>query len=141
VEHRPHLLERTARAPRQFRVADADKPLSHRAEDGLDDHVAAAIEHSADGSHGVIRPLADHRFRHRQARLLQDRRRVELVHRTLDGPRRVDDRNALILDPVQRVDTEDELLERPVRNNPGEYGVERKNVRTRTFRTRTPRTT
>ena len=56
-------------------------------------------------------------------RLAQQRRRVELVDRALDGARRVDHRHAAILDPVQRVHAIDDLLERAVGDDAREHGV------------------
>jgi hypothetical protein len=87
VKHRARLLERSDHAPRQFGIADANEPVSHRSEDRLDDHLAAEGEHSTDRVHRVVRALADDRFGHRQPGLLQQRGRVELVHRPFDGTR------------------------------------------------------
>ena len=47
-----------------------------------------------------------------KAALLQQRRGPELVHRALDGPRRVHHPDAAVLQAVQRVHPEDDLLQR-----------------------------
>ena len=62
--------------------------------------------------HRIGHALADDRFGRRQPGFLQQRGRVELVDRALDRARRVHDRHAALLDPVQRVDAIDDLLER-----------------------------
>ena len=95
--------------------------MSHRSEDRLDDHVAAA--HRAHRCHRVRHALADDRLGRRQPGLLQQRRRVELVDRALDRARRVHHRHAALLDPVQRVHAVDDLLERSARNDAREHGV------------------
>ena len=58
-----------------------------------------------------------------QTGVVKQRRRVELVHGALDRARRVHDAHAAILDPVEGVDSIDQLLERAAGNDPGEDGV------------------
>ena len=94
-------------------------PVPHRSEDRLDDDVA----HLPHGGHRRRRVLADDRLRSRQPGFLQQRGRIELVHRSLDRARRVDHRHAAFLQPVQRIDAEDDLLERSVRNDPRQHRI------------------
>ncbi len=91
VEHRP----RSARGVRTTRNAtsgslDAHQPVSHRAEDRLDDdaHRPSPASTRRDRLHRIA-PFAHHRLRRRQPGLAQQRGRVELVDAPLDGARRV----------------------------------------------------
>ena len=93
--------------------------MAKRSEDRLDDDVA----HGADGGHCVFHTLADNGLWHEQARVVQQRRRIELVNRSFDRARRIDDTQATILQPVQRVDAVDQLFERAARDDARENGV------------------
>ena len=119
VEHGARGLERLDHAERDVGIADADEAVAHRAEDRLD-HDVAELAH---GRHRVRRPLADDGLDRGQPGFLQQRAGVELVHGALDGARRVDDRHAAFLDPVQRVHAVDDLLERAAGNDARQHGV------------------
>ena len=119
VEHGAQLLEGPDDAERDVGIADAHHTVAHRAEDRLDHDVA----HRQHRRHRVGGPLADDGFGQWEPGLLQQRGRVELVDRALDGAGRVHDQHAALLDPVQRVDAKDRLLERSARNDPRQHGV------------------
>ncbi len=93
-----------------------------RAEQRLDDHVAAQQLERLQGRVGV---LADDGGRHAQAGRLQQGRGQVLVHANLDGPRRIEDADAGRLEPVQQVHAEDDVLQRPRRHGADQDAVER----------------
>ena len=96
VEDRAHLLERPHDTQRHLGIADPHHPVSQRPEERLDDRVA----HGAHRRQSVRSPFAHDRLGSRQACLLQQGRRVELVDRAFDGARRVDNRYAALFNPV-----------------------------------------
>ena len=93
--------------------------MAQRTEDWLDDHVAQC----PDRRHHLVGLLADDRFWSRQAGIVQQRRGVELVDAPLDRARRVHDRHAAILDPMEGVHPINDLFQGPARDNPGQDRV------------------
>ena len=104
-------------AVRDVAVVDARHPGAHRAEQRLDDHVAAEL---VEGLERVVAALAGDRPRRRHAGPGEQRRGEELVDRPLERPRAVDARHG---ERVQRVDAEDHLLERAARDAAHDHGV------------------
>ena len=112
--------QRVEDAVRDVGVVDARHPGAHRAEQRLDDHVAAEL---LEGVERVLDALAGDRPRRRHAGSGQQRRGEELVDGPLDRPRAVDARHAALGEHVQRVDAEDDLLERAARDAADDHGV------------------
>ena len=112
--------ERVKDAVRDVRVVHARHPGAHRAEQRLDDHVAAEL---LERRERIVGALAGDRARRRHAGLGQQRRGEELVDRPLDRARAVDARHAAGDERVQRVDAEDHLLERAARDAADEHRV------------------
>ena len=101
-------------------VVHARHPRPHRAEQRLDDDVAAEL---LEGLERVVGALAGDRPRRGHARARQQRRGEELVDGALDRARAVDARHAARLERVQGVDAEDDLLERAARDAAHDHGV------------------
>ena len=99
-----------------------DHAAALRAEQRLDDHVAAQDLERLQGRVGV---LADDGGRHAQPGGLQQGRGQVLVHADFDGPRRIEDADAGRLEPVQQVHAEDDLLQRTRRHRANQDAVER----------------
>jgi hypothetical protein len=87
-------------------VVDAGHPGAHRAEQRLDDHVAAEL---LEPGERILGTLAGDRARRRHPGPGEQRRGEELVDRALERSRAVEARH---VKRVQRVDAEDDLLER-----------------------------
>lgn len=119
IVHRVNGIERPEDTPRHLLVGDAHHPESHRTEQGFDDDVAHALERPD----GVLTVLTHDGFGRGQSCVLEQCGGVELVDRTLDGAWRVHDADPAVLEPMQRVDAEDDLLEGPVGDDAREHGV------------------
>jgi hypothetical protein len=105
---------------RDIGVVHARHPGAHRAEQRLDDHVAAEL---LERSERILGALAGDRPRRGHARPGQQRRCEELVDRPLDRARAVDAGHAPLGERVQRVDAEDDLLEGAARDAAHDHGV------------------
>ena len=102
-------LERAEHPLRDVPVLDPCHPEAHRTEQGLDDDVGAELVERHERVPGA---LAGDGPRRGQAGGCQERRAEELVDRMLDGQRAVDGAHADGGQRVERVDAEDDLLER-----------------------------
>ena len=120
VVHRPFELQGAKHPLRDVAIVHPHHAQPHRAEERLDDHVAAEL---GEGLHGVGGPLAGDGARGGQAGAGQKGRGEELVHRPLDRVRPVDRAHADSAQRVQRVDAEDDLLERASRDAAHEHDV------------------
>jgi hypothetical protein len=109
-------------AVRDVSVVDARHPGAHRAEQRLDDHVAAEL---VEGLERVVAALAGDRPRRRQAGPGQKDGGEELVHRALDRARAVDHPHAPGRQHVQRVEAEHDVLQRAPRDPPDDHRVTR----------------
>ena len=106
----------------QVAVLDAHDPVAHRAEQRLDDDIAAEL---VECLHRVVVALADGRGRGCHPGEGQHRARPRLVDRALDRARAVDATDTLLGEDVQRVHPEDHLLERAAREPTDDQQVER----------------
>jgi hypothetical protein len=113
-------LERAEHPHRDVGVLDAHHAVTHRAEQRLDDHVAAEL---GERLLGVGRPLAGDRAGGGQAGARQQGRGEELVDGPLDRAPGVDRAHAGRVEGVQDVDPEDDLLERAARHAAHEHAV------------------
>jgi hypothetical protein len=105
----------------QVLVADAHDAAAAGSEKRLDQNVA----HAAERLHGVVEGLGGDRARRRDPGLAQKTRGPVLVHRALDGPGRVHDRQPGVVEDVQEVHAEDDLIERPGWDEADQKRVER----------------
>ena len=119
VEHAPDRLDRLHHPVRHLLVRYPDHAEAHGTEERLDDHVAQPAE----GRHRLLRALAHDGLGRRQPALLEQGRGPELVHRALDGARRVHHAHAALGQPVQGVHAEDDLFQGTGGNDPGEDDV------------------
>ena len=113
-------LERVEDAVGDVAVVDPRHPGAHRAEQRLDDDVAAEL---VEGLERVLGALAGDRPRRGDPGPGQQRRGEELVDRPLDRARAVDDGHAPRHERVQHVDAEDHLLERAARDAAHDHRV------------------
>ena len=120
VVHGPFELQRAEHPLRDVGIVHAHHADPHRAEQRLDDHVAAELGESLQGVGG---PLAGDRARGGQAGACQQGRGEELVDGPLDRVRAVDRAHAAGGKRVQHVHAEDDLLERAARDAAHEHDV------------------
>src|SRR4051794_25564322 len=116
----PLYLERAEHALGDVAVLDARHAEPHRAEERLDDHVVAEV---VEGRERVLGALGCDRPRCRHPGSRDERRGEELVDGALDRERGVDHAHARRDERVQRVDAEDDLLERPARDPADDHDV------------------
>ena len=117
AEHVAAELQGAEHAIGGVAVADPYHATTLRAEERLDDHVAAQL---LVGEHGIVETLSDHRARRRQTRVVQARRGVVLVDTVFDGVRGIDYPDAVVLEHAQGVHAEDDLLQRARWDRPDE---------------------
>ena len=120
VVHGPLELQRTEHPLRDVAIVHAHHAESHRAEQRLDDHVAAELGKRLQGVGG---PLAGDRARGGQAGAREQGRGEELVDGPLDRVRAVDRAHAGGGKGVEHVHAEDDLLERAARDAAHEHDV------------------
>ena len=120
VVHGSFELQRAEHPLRDVGIVHAHHADPHRAEQRLDDHVAAELGERLQGVGG---PLAGDRARGGQAGAGQQGRGEELVDGPLDRVRAVDRAHAAGGKRVQHVHAEDDLLERAARDAAHEHHV------------------
>ena len=107
VVHAPDLLDGAEHTVRHLLIVHPHHPQPHRPEQWLDDHIAQRSERRG----CLLRGVAHDGLRCGDPALLEDRGGPELVHRALDRTWRVQHPDPTILQPMQRVDPEDDLFQ------------------------------
>lgn len=119
IKYASYLLNGPEYTPSRVFVTHAHETKSHGPEQWLDDDIAQMPERG----HSIVESFADDGLGCHQASFMKQRRRIKLVDRSLDRTGRVDDPYADILEPMQRIDAINDLLERSIGNYSGEDDV------------------